>query len=153
MPGRLGGPGLSEGQPRSLPSLRLFHLAFGICLPAAALAAEWGTRWCARAYVDPLPNPWIGALAAGVPLANLMQWSRWFPARAADWANSFALIVSFGYCLLFLPIVPAALILSVFAVGLLPLAPFFAFYTAWCQRRDRLTRDGASLLPFGDSSA
>jgi hypothetical protein len=63
-------------------------------------------------------------------------------------ANFLALAVSFVYSLIYVPIVPAALVLSVFAVGLLPLAPFFSFYTAWRFRGGLRADRPATLVRF-----
>ena len=64
-------------------------------------------------------------------------------------ANALAVAVSFGYGLLYLPVVPASLILSVFAIGLLPLAPFFSLYTAWRLGQElRAVTGSQTLIPF-----
>lgn len=115
--------------------------------------AEWHTGWSAGAYANPIPNRWFLLLALSVPAGNLIQWLRLFAAlpinrKLVTLANRLALTVSLGYSLLFLPIVPAALILSVFGVGLLPLAPFFAFHTAWHFRSGLPAQTPASLIPF-----
>lgn len=153
-PGRSGGLGLSEGQPLAPLRYRLFHLIFGVCLPAASIAAESLTGWSARVYVNPIPNQWMLALELTAPASNLYLWIRccaWRPRKQAalvQFVTLWALVVSVGYCLLFAPIVPAALILSLFAVGLLPLAPFFSFYSAWHFRTILSTRVPGSLVPF-----
>ena len=157
-PGRLGGPGVGGGQPLSLPRFRYLHLVFGVALPVVSIAAESLTGWSAAAYANPIPNRWFLMLALSAPASNLVSWVRlctpsppsWLVVHRAaiNWANLLALAVSCGYGLLYLPIVPLALILSVFAVGLLPLAPFFAFYTAWQFRRGLRANVPASLVLF-----
>ena len=157
-PGRLDERGLPEGQLLSFRRFRYLHLIFGVCVPAAAVTAESLTGWSAAAYANPIPNRWFLSLALGAPLSNLIAWLALCPESPPAWlaanprlprlANSFALAVSFGYALLLLPIVPAALILTIFAVGLLPLAPFFSFYTAWRFRQGLRAQKPATLLRF-----
>jgi hypothetical protein len=129
-----------------------------VALPVVSVAAESLTGWSANAYANPIPNRWFLMLALSAPASNLVSWVRlctvspppWLVAHRVfvSWANLLALLVSFGYGLLYLPIVPLAVILSVFAVGLLPLAPFFAFYTAWQFRRGLSANIPASLVLF-----
>ncbi len=157
-PGRLDEWGLPEGQSLSLPRFRYLHLMFGVGLPAVSIAAESVTGWSAGAYANPLPNRWFVLLALSAPFANLAAWFRfctvspraWLLAHGAalDVANRLALGVSLGYSLLYLPIAPAALILSVVGVGLLPLAPFFSLYTAWRIRQAIRANRPASLVRF-----
>jgi hypothetical protein len=153
MPGRWFEWGLPEGQPLSIPRYRLLHLLFGVALPVA----EWATGWSAAAYVNPVPNGWLLALALSALLANLMLWFRFCASSPPLWlvrcdrvilpaANLLALLVSFGYGVLYLPVIPAAVILSIFAIGLLPLAPFFTFYTAF--RLGRPYRSRQTLVRF-----
>jgi hypothetical protein len=157
MPERWFERGLSEGQPLSIPRYRLLHLLSGVALPVAAIGTEWTVGWSARAYVNPVPNGWLLALALSAPLANLMLWFRCCAVPSPRWlvrcdtvivpaANLLALLVSFGYSLLYVPVIPTAVILSVVAIGLLPLAPFFTFHTAWRLRQSYRRR--RTLIPF-----
>ena len=158
MPGRLDGWGLPEGQSLSLRRFRALHLLFGVCLPVVSIAAESLTGWSARAYANPIPNGWFLALALSAPAANFAAWVRLCTAAPPGWlerndgaiaaANRWALAASLGYSLLYLPILPAALILSILAVGLLPLAPFFSLYTAWSIRRAIRAERLTSLIRF-----
>lgn len=158
-PGRLIERGLSEGQPLSLPRFRFLHLIFGVGLPLASIAAEIATGWSAALYANPFPNGWLLLLAVGAPLSNLMLWIRLCTPDPPRWlgrsnqvlrgANALAVAVSFGYGLLYLPVAPASLILSVFAIGLLPLAPFFSLYTAWrLGQALRAVTGSQTLIPF-----
>ncbi len=158
-PGRLIERGLSEGQPLSLPRFRYLHMIFGVVVPLASIAAERATGWSSALYANPFPNGWLLLLALGAPLANLMLWIRLCTQDPPRWlarcnpvlqgGNALAVTVSFGYGLLYLPVVPASLILSVFAIGLLPLAPFFSLYTAWRLGQElRAVTGTQTLIPF-----
>ncbi len=159
MPGRLDGWGLPEGQSLSLRRFRALHLLFGVCLPVVSITAESMTGWSAGAYANPIPNGWFLALAFSAPLANLAGWLRLCTSEPPAWvargdgaidlANRLALAVSAGYSILYLPILPAALILSILAVGLLPIAPLFSLCTAWSIRKAIRAQRLTSLIPFG----
>ena len=155
-PGRLIERGLSEGQPLSLPRFRFLHLVFGVGVPFAAVGAERATGWSAEVYANPFPNGWLLLLALGAPLSNLMLWFRLCARTQPRWFascdpmlrgfNALGLAVSLGYGILYLPVLPAALVLSVFLVGLLPLAPFFSLYTAWRLGQGLRTATGTRTL-------
>ena len=155
-PGRLIERGLSEGQPLSLLRFRFLHLIFGVGVPLAAVGAEYSTGWSAEVYANPFPNGWLLLLALSAPLSNLMLWFRLCAPARPRWlrscdpvlqgANALSVAVSLGYCILYLPVVPAALVLSVFLVGLLPLAPFLSLYTAWRMGQGLRTATGAQTL-------
>ncbi|MCC6536526.1 MAG: PEP-CTERM sorting domain-containing protein [Bryobacterales bacterium] len=145
--------GPPEGRPHSIPApaparpirFRLFHLLFGILLPFLTIAVEVFSGWSAEIYADPIPSRWLLLLILTVPLANLTLWLRFCLVRPPGWitrhprwldaSNAIALAASALYSVLYLPIVPAALVLSVFVVGLLPLAPFFGLLTAIRMRQ------------------
>ncbi|MEZ5401197.1 MAG: VIT domain-containing protein [Bryobacteraceae bacterium] len=122
--------------PEPEPPRSAFDLCFGIILPFAAIAVELLTRLCASALFDPLPTPVHVAAALVAPISALAIWLRvrW-PAGLVAWTNAAALTISASYAIRFLPLVPLGILGSVMLLGLLPLAPFFAFATAVRQRR------------------
>lgn len=139
--------GSPEGRPHSIPPaparpirFRLFHLIFGILLPFLSIAVEVFSGWSAEIYADPIPTRWLLLLILTVPLANLTLWLRFCVARPPAWSvahprvldvlNAVALAASLLYSVLYLPISPLALVMSMFFIGLLPLAPFFGLFTA-----------------------
>lgn len=147
-PGREVERGLPEGQPLSSPPIRFrrLHLLTGVILPFLSVAVEVFTGWSAEIYADPIPNRGLLLLALLAPMANLALWVRfctgprppaWLVSRPGwlDWMSAVSSFVAVGYALLYLPITPVALILSLFGIGLLPLAPQFALFTAWRLRR------------------
>ena len=120
------------------PSPRLpgqWTLLIGVVYPLVVIAVELGTHMCAEAFFDPMPTyPHVLAVAF-VPLCNLFLW-RWMHTgdfRKLRWlavANGMALAIAGFYALLFLPLLPAALLGIIFGIGLLPLAPLASFVCA-----------------------
>lgn len=114
---------------------------FGIVLPAVALAVELANGMCARAFFDPIPTWGHVLLVAWVPVANLLAflgarrgWLRW--RTSLMWGNGVALGIAFVYTLVFLPLMPLALIgIVFFGMGLLPLAPFSSLLCGIALRR------------------
>jgi hypothetical protein len=111
-------------------------LAAGVILPLVTLVFELETRMCASNLFDPMPTIWHVLLVAFVPLANFWLWYalRQQPnshSKFLGMANSIAICVSFVYALVFLPVLPFAVIATiVFGLGLLAMAPLFAFIAA-----------------------
>lgn len=111
----------------------------GIILPCIALLFEGFTHSCGEMFFDPIPTPWHALLVAIVPLANLLAWiatrggvSR--AHRAIDALLGVAIGVSASYTLLFLPMLPMAILglaaILYFGIGLfalLPLSPILSF--------------------------
>lgn len=114
-----------------------FELFFGILLPLISMAVEATMHWSRDSYFDPFPTPLHLMLAACLPLTNLLIWTwRWRNERALSVINGLALVVGGLYSLIYLPITPLALLgIPFMGVGLLPLAPHFALWTAVRQRR------------------
>jgi len=157
--------GSPEGRPHSTPPpparpirFRLFHLIFGVLLPFLAIATEVFSGWSAEIYADPIPTRWLLLLILSVPRANLTLWLRFCVTRPPAWCvayprvldvlNAVVLAASLLYSVRYAPIVPAALVLAIFLVGLLPLAPFFGLFSA-IQMRQALQQaepDKASLV-------
>ncbi|HZI12776.1 MAG TPA: PEP-CTERM sorting domain-containing protein [Myxococcus sp.] len=131
------------------PWAKLAHALFGVVLPLVALGVELRSGMCAENLFDPLPTPMHVLLVAAVPAANaLALWvlhrraTRLF--RALLWLNGVALGVSLLYSVLFLPLLPVAVIALFIAIGALPLSPLLSFISAVMLRR-RLLRSGWPL--------
>lgn len=125
-------------------------ILFGIVLPSIALSFELCTHACAEQIFDPLPSPWNVLMVASVPIA--CAWSLHIPSseRWRSWLaalQGFAFVAASYYSILFLPIVPVALIAMVMGIGILPLSPLLALIglgrarkalrSAWDARQGR----------------
>lgn len=112
------------------------HLLFGVLLPAAVLAIELATHMCAEAFFDPVPTIWHALLIGLVPASNFLVWyhvrqNNIGNAKWVAYLSGAAIAVAGFYALLFLPLVPIAVVAIVFyGLGLLPLAPLAAFASA-----------------------
>ena len=123
-------------------------LVVTVVLPVLALAVELATGFCAELFFDPIPDIWHTLAVALVPAANLTAWlcARFTPPGGrwpAAFLTGLALGVSFYFSLLFLPIAVLGVIVFAIswwyfgfgAIGLLPLAPLFAFRGGLYLRR------------------
>jgi len=119
-----------------------FVLLFGVLLPGAAVVIEAVTGMCGDIFFDPIPTTPHALIVALVPLANLLAW---FAATQGSVkhlnkigvANGLALGISLVYSLIFLPLSPVGVLgIVAYGLGLLPLAPFFAFAAAIVCRRE-----------------
>ena len=113
---------------RSAPGPGTRMLLFGVLYPAAVIAIELITHMCARALFDPMPTWGHAAAAAFVPASNLLIWAqlRNPTVRHARWlafASGAAIAIGGLYTLLFLPLLPLAVVGILVVVGILPLAP------------------------------
>jgi len=143
IPSKVQTGGGSPPPPPPVESLRsrrsVFDLFFGVILPVTAIAFELFTRISAQVFFDPLPGPAI-FLVFAAPFANLLLW--WHPKRL-PWsnptllalANGLSLMIAGFYTLLYLPILPLALLSVIFLIGFLPLAPLMSLFVAIRQRR------------------
>lgn len=129
-------------------------LLFGVVAPAGVLLFEATTHFCGSEIFDPIPTLWHKLLVAMVPLANLLVLvallaRRPRAPRALLFLNGFAIAISLFYVLVFLPLMPFALVATLaMGVGLLPLSPLFAFVST-VSLRSRLKRSmGASRMRF-----
>jgi hypothetical protein len=118
-----------------------FQLIFGTLLPLTTLTIEILTHQCAEAFFDPIPTWWHVLLVALVPVSNLGVWiaaHRDEPVRGRALAhlNALAIGVALAYTLVFIPIVPFAIVALVFmGWGMLPLTPAFSLIAAIGARR------------------
>jgi hypothetical protein len=115
-------------------------LLFGILYPAAVIAIELITHICARVFFDPIPTYGHAAATAFVPASNLLIWTqlRNPTVRHVRWlafASGAAIAIGSLYALLFLPLLPLAVVGVLVGVGILPLAPLVALVCAVMLRR------------------
>lgn len=118
------------------PQPRLLDLVYGVLWPAIVIVVEVGMRLCADAFFDPMPTVWHMLIVSFVPAMNLIVWIRLADAsdrerRLLMLGTGAAVMIAGLYSLLFLPLLPIALVGIVFyGLGLLPLAPLAAFISA-----------------------
>lgn len=120
----------------------------GVIFPAAVILIEavWGL--CAQAFFDPLPTMGHVAIASLVPASNLfalailrdrVRMPVWFPM-----VSGAAMAVAVFYALLFLPMLPLAVVAVIFyGLGLLPFGPAASLLTGWALRSRLKARDPA----------
>ena len=139
-------PQRATPEQRTEPTESKWHsglLFFGVALPVATIVIEVATHMCAGVFFDPIPTWWHVALASMVPVVNFVCWHtirnrRQGSLKQLGWLSAFALAISGFYALLYLPLIPPALIAIVFfGWGLLPLAPLLSFI-AGCSLRKHL---------------
>jgi len=130
-------------------------VAFGLVWPAGTIGIEFATGMCAAELFDPIPSWAHFALLIAVPGATaygiLAIHSSWSPARMrrADYLCGLALGVASVYTLLFLPLMPIAVMAILAAgLGLLPLAPA-ASLIGLLTLSSRLGKSHAGRLPGG----
>ncbi len=137
-----GGAAPLRGEPDrpERPPPGILTVLFGIVLPFAVIATELATRMCAEAFFDPMPTPWHTLLVASVPAANLL-FSLKLRAKSStipfwySYISGATLAISAFYALLFLPLLPVALIAVLFyGLGLLPMGPLASFLVAWALK-------------------
>lgn len=120
-------------------------LVCGVALPLAVVVFELATRFCAQNFFDPMPTLAHVALITFVPVSNLLLWLQvngktWPGFRQPPnlrWAmvlNGAALAIAGFYSLIFLPMLPLALLALIVGIGALPLAPFGSFVAALALR-------------------
>lgn len=118
---------------RYKPSRGRLALLVGCIFPAGVLILELMTGICAGAFFDPLPTWGHVALVAAVPMTNFLLWRaaqrEEAPAPILMVLAGAAIAVGAGYTLVFLPLLPVALVGILFmGVGLLPFAPVGALW-------------------------
>jgi hypothetical protein len=122
---------------------------FGVVLPVITVIYELATGHCRAEFFDPMPSLWHVLMVAAVPIANslVLREARIRGGPIGDagsgtvdspgegteaerrrirwvWAaNGIAVAVSSSYALLFLPMMPAAIIAVILLLGIFALAP------------------------------
>jgi hypothetical protein len=125
------------------------HAVFGVLLPLVTLGVELFTGMCADTFFDPLPTPLHILLVALVPVANALALGVLLRRavhllRVQLLLNSMALGVALLYTLLFLPLMPLAVIALIMGIGVFPLSPVLSLVSTGLLRR-RLLRTGWPL--------
>jgi hypothetical protein len=118
-----------------------FTLSAGVILPSISILVETTTHICAENFFDPIPTLWHVLLVVFVPLANLQVWlavrkggTERGPLLGA--ANAVAVGVSLFYTIVYLPLLPLALVALIMAgLGLLPMAPVLSLISTLVLRR------------------
>ena len=116
------------------PSAWLFWL--GVVYPAAVIAFELATRWCAESFFDPMPTIWHTLAISAVPAGNLMLWltlrgEAAVSPKSAALLSGFTIGIAAFYALIFLPMLPLAVIAVIFyGLGFLPMAPLVSMISA-----------------------
>ena len=153
---RVGSPELAEAPPErgahsaeplvsaapsaECPRPGYLLLVFGILLPLGTVVFEFLTGACAGILFDPMPTMAHALLTLLVPAVSLAVWvvlrkgvKGW--QKPLAWASGFCVGISLIYALLFLPMSPFACFGVIFyGIGMLALAPIFAFVGAWRLR-------------------
>jgi hypothetical protein len=116
------------------------NLIFAVIYPTVVIALELVSRLCTGTFFDPMPTVWHALAVCGVPAGNLMVWIflRHRRPRSVGWlafVNGCAIAVAAFYALLFLPLLPFAMVLIPAGIGLLPFGPVVAFVGALSLRR------------------
>ena len=135
----------------------VFTLLMGVILPSVSILIETTTHVCAENFFDPIPTLWHVLLVVFVPIANLQVWlavrkgvtDRGLLLGAA---NAFAVGVSLFYTIVYLPLLPLALIALLAAgLGLLPMAPVFSLISGLVLRRQlrRISPQGFTVRAPG----
>lgn len=125
--------------PVKLEQPRIGHLLYGVVLPATVLAIELASRLCAETFFDPIPTWWHVAMVALVPASNLVLFlclseKRGAPPRALLMLSGATIAIAGFYALIFLPLLPIALVAVLIGIGILPLAPYGGLIAAWQLR-------------------
>ncbi|MEW5854103.1 MAG: VIT domain-containing protein [Myxococcota bacterium] len=125
--------------PTRSPSGLIFGGLFGVLLPAGTLVFELSTGVCAESFFDPIPTPLHVLLVALVAVGNALTLAVTTEIAAKQpWRIrllGLTIGVSALYSLLFLPLVPVALLGMIFGLGFLPLSPHFSLLVALLNRR------------------
>lgn len=133
------------------PKSHWFLLILGVIMPAISITVEATTHICALVFFDPLPSVWHLLLVVFVPLAQLQVW---FVIRRgtsdrlglAGFLNAIVIGISIFYSIVYLSLVPVALLAILFGIGFLPLVPYFSLIAALVMRH-KLNRIAASSSP------
>lgn len=115
-------------------------LALGVIYPATVIAIELLTHICADTFFDPMPTYGHALAVTFVPASNLLVWTclRFDRPWNAQWlavANGAAITIAAVYALLFLPLLPFAIVGIVMGIGFLPFAPLASFVSALKLRK------------------
>lgn len=121
------------------PGPNRFTFFAGVIITTISITVEATTHICAEVFFDPIPTIWHLLLVIFVPLA---QFQVWFAIRkgAADrlalpaFLNAVTIGISIFFSIVYLPLLPMALLALLFGLGLLPLAPFLSLLASLIMR-------------------
>src|ERR1044072_971268 len=121
------------------PGPNRFTFFAGVIMPAISVTVEATPHICAAPFFDPIPTIWHLLLVIFVPLAQLQIWfaiRRRTPERLAlaGFLNAVTIGISIFYSIVYLPLIPLALLALLFGLGLLPLAPFLSLLASLMMR-------------------
>lgn len=121
------------------PGPNRFTFFAGVIMPAISITVEVTTHICADVFFDPIPTIWHLLFVIFVPLAQLQVWfaiRRSNPDRLAlaGFLNAITIGISIFYSIVYLPLIPLALLALLFGLGLLPLAPFLSVIASLIMR-------------------
>ena len=127
------------------------YILSGVIMPAISITVEATTHICAEAFFDPIPTTWHLLLVIFVPLAQLQVFfaiRKGAPnqLKLAGFINAIVIGISIFYSIIYLSIVPLALLTVLIGLGFLPLAPYFSLVTALLMRH-KLNRIAATSPP------
>jgi hypothetical protein len=130
------------------PGPNRFTFFAGVIMPTISITVEATTHICASVFFDPIPTIWHLLFVIFVPLAQLQVWfaiRRRTPDRLAlaGFLNAVSIGISVFYSIVYLPLVPLAMLALLFGLGLLPLAPFLSLIASLIMRH-QLKRVGAT---------
>ena len=126
-------------EPAYQPKSHWFLLIAGVILPAISITVEASTHFCAEIFFDPIPTTWHLLVVIFVPLAQLQVWfalrrGRPDRLRLAGFINAVTIGISIFYSIVYLSILPLALMTVLIGLGFLPLAPYFSLVAALVMR-------------------
>jgi hypothetical protein len=134
-----------------------FVWIFGVILPLAAILFEAAAAFCVE-FIDPMPTPAYVVLLLFVPVGNFLAWLG-LKRDALDHARALAAIAGFTaaialfYTILFLPVLPLAVVGLIAGLPVLAFAPIFAFWTALRLARAWHALSGARPIVLGATAA
>ena len=122
-----------------VPGPNRFTFFAGVIMPAISITVEATTHICANTFFDPIPTIWHLLFVIFVPLAQIQVW---FAIRRrthdrlalAGFLNAVSIGISVFYSIVYLPLLPLALLALLFGLGLLPLAPFLSLIASLIMR-------------------
>ena len=121
------------------PGRNSFTFFAGVIMPTISITVEATSHICAEAFFDPIPTTWHLLLVILVPLAQLQVWFA-IRRRAADrlaiagLLNAVVIGISLFYSIVYLPLVPLAVLALLVGIGILPLAPFLSLLASLIMR-------------------
>ena len=133
------------------PKSHWYLFMMGVIMPAISITVEASTHICAEVFFDPIPSTWHLVLVIFVPLTQLQVWfaiRRGSPnqLKLAGFINAIVIGISIFYSIIYLSILPLAVLTILIGLGFLPLAPYFSLVAALLMRR-RLNQIAATSPP------